>query len=335
MQPTDNNLVNTLATQPEEIKPVTVIKKKRAPKHDFKDGRGKVFAHKHDNGKGWVEDTATVDDAVYVGSKAEVYNFAQVRGYCRLENQTRVYGSARISDRVVLKKYARVYGRAVIRDEAELTDNVRVEGHALVAGTSRLQDSVIVREHAYILHTILSGGGNVSGYAMLIRSSFAGLFDIADNVVANHATSSGRIHMRNFAQILHSTISMASRPVNYEVSVRNFAVIADNTSIAVPIDIKDHVVMVRSVLHGNDWAATERSPLTVGNNVVFSHNRFTTCESIRTFISAAAFAYGNTRTSNTQTQTSVYAVPAPSAPVRPPIQIGNTARRVMSLQGAS
>jgi NDP-sugar pyrophosphorylase family protein len=331
MQFTDNNLVNTLAKQPEEIAPVTVIKKKRAPKHDFKDGRGRVFAHKHDNGKGWVEDSAVVDDSVYVGPKAEVYNFAQVRGYCRLENQVRVYGSARIYDRVKLKRYARVLGRAVIRDETELTDNVRVEGNALVAGTSRLQDSVIVRESAYILHSILSGGGTVSGQAMLVRSSFAGLFDISMNAMTNHATGTGRIRLRDFAQILHSTINHGGRPENYEVVIKDFAVVADNTRISVPIEIKDHAVMVRSELRGTDWA-TREGVLSAGNNVIFSHTTFTSCAAVASFLTMAALLPG-TRGSNTNN--AVYAVPAPNTPVRAPIQIGNTSRRVMSLQGAS
>lgn len=41
-------------------------------KHDFGDGRGEVPAHQHPNGGGWVEDTAKVDELVYVGDKARV-----------------------------------------------------------------------------------------------------------------------------------------------------------------------------------------------------------------------------------------------------------------------
>ena len=50
------------------------IRQKRAPKHDFHDGQGSVFAHHHDNGGGWVADTAYVAPTVKVARHAAVYN---------------------------------------------------------------------------------------------------------------------------------------------------------------------------------------------------------------------------------------------------------------------
>ena len=49
-------------------------------KHDFKNGKGLVPAHRHSNGGGWVADTARVSDSVYVGEFARVFGNADVFG---------------------------------------------------------------------------------------------------------------------------------------------------------------------------------------------------------------------------------------------------------------
>jgi len=63
----------------------------RTYKHDFKDGHGKVNAHKHKNGGGWVANTAHVDETVFISKNAQVY------GNARVYNNTRVFGNAWVS----------------------------------------------------------------------------------------------------------------------------------------------------------------------------------------------------------------------------------------------
>lgn len=43
---------------------------------DFGDGNGPVPAHKHENGGGWVANTATVQASAYIGRDARVYGYA-------------------------------------------------------------------------------------------------------------------------------------------------------------------------------------------------------------------------------------------------------------------
>ena len=46
----------------------------------FDFGNGPVSAHQHSNGGGWVADTATVSESVFVGREAMVFDNAVVTG---------------------------------------------------------------------------------------------------------------------------------------------------------------------------------------------------------------------------------------------------------------
>ena len=64
---------------------------------DFKDGNGKVPAHRHSSGGGWVADTAYVAESVYVGNNAKVYGNAEIFGYAVVSGYARVFGNAKVS----------------------------------------------------------------------------------------------------------------------------------------------------------------------------------------------------------------------------------------------
>ena len=64
------------------------------PKLDFQDGKGRVSAHQHPNGGGWVADTASVDETAFVGPDAEVYGHAGVYGHARVFGNASVFGDA-------------------------------------------------------------------------------------------------------------------------------------------------------------------------------------------------------------------------------------------------
>ena len=65
-------------------------------KHDFGDGNGNVDAHRHSNGGGWIADTATVMDTVYVGRDAQVFGDAEVSDHARIRDGARVSGRAEV-----------------------------------------------------------------------------------------------------------------------------------------------------------------------------------------------------------------------------------------------
>ncbi|NUU15908.1 hypothetical protein HP550_01410 [Cellulomonas humilata] len=78
--------------------------------------------HRHANGGGWVDDTATVDPTAFVGPDAVVRGDAQV------------LGTARIEGRAWVEAGAVVEGSAVVRDVALVRSTARLGGTVLVAG---------------------------------------------------------------------------------------------------------------------------------------------------------------------------------------------------------
>lgn len=87
-----------------------------AEKHDFKDGRGPVPAHRHHNGGGWVEDSVYFHTApgdpyglgrwksepvdVFIHATAEVWGDVQFRADAVLHAGVRVHGKCRGSSRI-------------------------------------------------------------------------------------------------------------------------------------------------------------------------------------------------------------------------------------------
>ena len=52
--------------------------------------------HQHENGGGWVANTATVEATVYVGPNAQVSGNARVYGYAWVSGNAWVFGDARV-----------------------------------------------------------------------------------------------------------------------------------------------------------------------------------------------------------------------------------------------
>lgn len=194
------------------------IRKRRAPKHDFKDGQGRVFAHKHDNGGGWVADTAHVAPGVKVTRNAQVFGFARVHDECEITGRAKVYGRARLFDRVKLSQDAVVRDNAMISDTAHLVDNVFVHGHARVLGNTRLSNRLEIFDHAVVINCQMSGPranvmARVHGNARLLNCHAWHWFDIYDAVIAENTQFSNAT--ANFsARLLNSQVT-TNMPYQY------------------------------------------------------------------------------------------------------------------------
>ena len=66
--------------------------------------------HQHKNGGGWVANTVTIDDSVYVAPNARVYGDARVYGNAWVYGDARVYGNAWVYGDAQVYGDARVYG---------------------------------------------------------------------------------------------------------------------------------------------------------------------------------------------------------------------------------
>lgn len=111
---------------------------------DFGDGAGEVPAHQHPKGKGWVADTAHVDDDCFIGEFAQVFGRARVTGNAIIKDYARVYGEATVYGN------ARVYGDAQVAENASVFGDARVSGHAQIYGSARILDMAQVYDYAKV-----------------------------------------------------------------------------------------------------------------------------------------------------------------------------------------
>ena len=108
--------------------------------------------HQHSNGGGWVDNTATVDASVYVGSNATVKGKAKVQGNVRL------FHNACVNDT------AHVWGNVIIRDNAKVSDRARVGGNSIIAGNVFVGDDAVVNGDVCLSGQVsVTCYGNVTG----------------------------------------------------------------------------------------------------------------------------------------------------------------------------
>ena len=168
------------------------VRVKRAPKHDFKDGRGRVFAHRHDNGGGWVENTAYVAPSVKVSSSSQVAEFARIYDNVNLAGKVTVKGRARIMNNVVITGRITVAGNAVLRDHVEANGAGFVGGSALIDGTSRLLQAFHITDFVTVRHSVVHGHKNfmparIFGNALVQRSRIEGACSIFDSAIVDES----------------------------------------------------------------------------------------------------------------------------------------------------
>jgi carbonic anhydrase/acetyltransferase-like protein (isoleucine patch superfamily) len=187
------------------------VRRKRAPKHDFKDGQGRVFAHRHANGGGWVADTARVADSVRVTRNAQVAQYARIEDECALEGRAFVTGHARISGNVRLLQDARVEGHARVFDRARLTGSARVIENASVGGSSLLENRALVSGWAYVLNSRINGPrwnfeSTISGNARVFDSNIWGACWITESALLQRTTVNNA-HVCRTARAIDSNLA--------------------------------------------------------------------------------------------------------------------------------
>lgn len=301
-----------------------VVRAKRAPKHDFKDGHGRVFAHRHDNGKGWVADTAKVDDECYVGPRCAVFNFARVTGTSRLEGMARVYGHAVLQGAVAMNKATQVYGRAVVRDNTQLHDTASIFDNAVVSSNSRLFGTSIVTGSAQVIGSSMSNNVRITGSATVVRSHLRGDIFLRQNCVAIHATMSGRIIVSDFAQIMHSELA-TSMSYATSINIGGYAVVSDQSHVMSAIEIVGHSVVTRSTFHGL-YPDGDQARFSLNGNIVVSGRNFYNRTQIGEFVALM------TQTNNGQNVSPAVSIVQDGR--RPVVPCEPTTRRVMRLEEA-
>lgn len=180
-------------------------RKKRAPKHDFKDGCGRVFAHRHINGGGWVADTAAVDDTVEVEKMAQVYHFARITGNVKIRHRARVGGTAMLRDSVQILNRAEICGTARIEEEAVVSHNAGVFG-GTICGTTQIKDTAQIRNKPIIRDSVISGSTSINGYASLFEATCEENVFINGSAFIAHSGLRGYISVGGDSRIMYSQL---------------------------------------------------------------------------------------------------------------------------------
>jgi len=117
---------------------------------DFGDCKGPVPAHRHPNGKGWVADTATVEDSAFVGPSARVFGNAQISDNAQIRDNAQVHGEAKVYENAKVYGDAEIYDNAKVHGNAEVYDNAQVSGDAEIWGNAQVYGSSHVYENAQV-----------------------------------------------------------------------------------------------------------------------------------------------------------------------------------------
>jgi carbonic anhydrase/acetyltransferase-like protein (isoleucine patch superfamily) len=141
-------------------------------KYDFDDGNGLVPAHKHTNGGGWVADTASVANTVYVGPNAEVYEYAKVVEWVVVTGDAKVFGKVSVSGYALVSENANVFGKSNVFGNAKVYGNARVYGNVKVFGDA-----------------MISGNAKVCGDAMVSGDAVVSENDLVYGVITKKDTS--------------------------------------------------------------------------------------------------------------------------------------------------
>ena len=139
----------------EKIKAVKQDNKLVKLKSLFPDATPETW-HVHQNGGGWVQNTATVTDSAYVGPGAVVSDNARVSDHAQVSGSAWVSGNARVSGIAWVGGSAQVSGEAQVSGNARVSGNAQVSDHAQIYGLARVFGNAKV-----------SGNTKVSGNEML------------------------------------------------------------------------------------------------------------------------------------------------------------------------
>lgn len=189
----------------------------------FDFGNGPVPAHQHPNGGGWVADTTDVEDTVYVGLHAQVFEEAYLRGKCRVDDFAKVSGRSMVFDEAIIRGRAQVFGSVGMEDNAIIEGNAkvfqaailrkhaRVSGNARVSGRALLTDDSVVSGHAKVLgRAVLTGTSRIEGRATI--KGFAEIWNtaISGRAYVGNAITGYRLDDVPYVENIHQKVYEAS-----------------------------------------------------------------------------------------------------------------------------
>ncbi len=180
----------------------------------FDFGNGLVPAHKHENGGGWVADTAKVAKKAYVGPTARVWGTAYVSEGCTLYDTSGVFGSSYLEENVTLSGTVSIAGDVVIpkgaiihalvtytlQNQLSLHDfgNGLVPAHRHENGGGWVADTAVVSSEAHIgANSVVYDNAQVLGASQVLDSRVYGDV-VLDNTTISNKYFCGKIKIENY-----------------------------------------------------------------------------------------------------------------------------------------
>ena len=133
--------------------------------------------HRHSNGGGWIENTATVADTAYVGpdalvcDQAGVYDQAEIYWHAQVRGRAEIYGQAQVRGRAEVYDQAQVCGTAQVYDQARVYGQAEVYGVAIVLGRARIYGTAIVLGQVRVSGQVSIHGGIWSEVPLMIKGT--------------------------------------------------------------------------------------------------------------------------------------------------------------------
>ncbi len=210
------------------------------PPQEIRDLQPGATWRKHPNGGGWVSDTATVEDSVYVSEDSAVYEKAVVRHQVKLIGTVRVYGFAAVLEDVQLSDRVQVFGSAKVSDRATISGRVQIKDSAEVYDTAVIGNSVEVGQEAKIYgNASLNDSVRVYGNAEVFdKGTLWGNVEVLGYAkVYGNAVLEGSVKIHGNGQV-YDRVRMAGKAQVYgnaqvfqEARVRNNALIYDDAKV--------------------------------------------------------------------------------------------------------
>jgi carbonic anhydrase/acetyltransferase-like protein (isoleucine patch superfamily) len=142
--------------------------------------------HRHPFGGGWVENTAHVEDTVFVDKEASVSGRASATDFVRL------LGHAVLADDAVARDHVVISGRAQVNMNAVAEEYAIIADHAILTWDGKASGSAVLRDK-----TTVGAGATISGHAVAEGSS-----TVAASLVAGTAWLGDTVAVTSGALVL-------------------------------------------------------------------------------------------------------------------------------------
>jgi len=131
--------------------------------------------HRHPLGGGWVKNTASVDDEVFVGPKSVVFDEAIIKDGTSINGESIITGNVIIDGENVEIRDSYINGHAVIHGNVQVEEKSTVCDYAIISGFSRISRQSRVSQNADIRNSYLFNSFIV-GTSKLLCGSYPGCF---------------------------------------------------------------------------------------------------------------------------------------------------------------